>query len=301
MTRKLVIAGGSGFLGRVLADAWSRDEGEAVLLSRRPAPPSGSIWTVVWDGRTANGWSAELEGAAAIVNLAGRSVACLHTPENREEILRSRVDSVRAVASGLASCRNPPPVWIQASSLAIYGNPGDRICDETAPLADDFSARVCKAWEEALFASDSARRVALRIGIVLGRGGALGAWAKLARWFLGGSAGSGRQYVSWLHQDDFVSMVRWAIDRPQAMGTYNATGPNPATNADLMREVRRALGRPWSPPAPEWAVRWGARYLMRADPDLALTGRRCVPRRLLEEGFVFRHPDLRAALADFLP
>jgi uncharacterized protein (TIGR01777 family) len=304
MGRRFVIAGGRGFLGMALArDLAGRGE-EVVLLSRRPAPPEGTIRTVTWDGRAVGAWAGELAGAAALVNFTGRSVACLYTPENRREIIASRVDSVAALAAALAVCPRPPPVWVQASSLAIYGDPGDRVCDEAAPAAEGFSAGVCRTWEQEFFSRAvpaGTRRVALRIGFVLGRnGGALEPLARLARWFLGGTVGHGRQYISWIEIADFCSVCRWVIERPDAQGIYNVTGPVPATNADFMREVRRALGRPWSPPAPAWAVSLGARWLMRADPSLALTGRRCVPRRLAEEGFRFQHPDLRSTLRGLL-
>ena len=236
--------------------------------------------------------------------LAGRSVACIHTPENRREIVDSRVNSVRAIDQACRQCKQPPSVLVQAASLAIYGDPDDRICDETAPHGTGFSVEVCEAWEGAFFAgvaAGEARRVALRIGFVLGRdGGALKPLANLARWFLGGAAGSGRQYISWVHIDDFSAMCRWAIENPQAQGAYNATGPAPATNAEFMRALRATLGRPWAPPTPAWAVKLGARFIIRADPDLALGGRRCVPRRLLDEGFAFRHTDLGASLRELL-
>ncbi len=275
-----------------------------MLLSRRPAAPEGAIRTVPWDGRTVGAWAGELAGASALVNFTGRSVACLYTPENRREIIASRVDSVAALASALAVCPRPPPVWVQASSLAIYGDPGDRVCDETAPAAAGFSAEVCRTWEQEFFSRTvpaGTRRVALRIGFVLGRnGGALEPLARLAGWYLGGTVGDGRQYISWIELGDFCSVCRWVIDRPDTLGAYNVTSPEPVTNADFMRELRRALGRPWSPPAPAWAVRLGARWLMRADPGLALTGRRCVPRRLTEEGFRFQHRDLGATLRELV-
>jgi uncharacterized protein (TIGR01777 family) len=231
-------------------------------------------------------------------------VACLYTPENRREILASRVDSVRAIAQACDQCHEPPPVLVQASSLAIYGDAGDRICDESSPHGTGLGVEICEAWEGAFFKGDAAggaRKVALRIGFVLGRdGGALVQLAKLARWYLGGSAGSGRQYLSWLHLDDFCAMVRWAMENPEAQGAFNATGSSPVTNAEFMRALRAALGRPWSPPTPVWAVKLGARFVMGVDPSLALGGRRCVPRRLLDEGFVLHHTDLGETLRGLL-
>ena len=301
---RVVIAGGAGFLGRALARTLAQEGREVVILSRRAAPTDGLIRTEVWDGCAVGEWARELNGAAAVVNLTGRSVACVYTLENRQEIVDSRVNSVRAIAQACERCDEPPPVLVQAASLAIYGDPGDRICDEDSPHGAGFSVDVCEAWEGEFFADGApggARRVALRIGFVLGRdGGALGQLAKLARWFVGGAAGNGRQYISWVHLDDFSAMVRWAIENPGAEGAYNATGSTPVTNAGFMRALRAALGRPWAPPTPAWAVKLGARFIMHADASLALTGRRCVPRRLLEEGFVLQHHDLNATLRELL-
>jgi hypothetical protein len=199
-------------------------------------------------------------------------------------------------------CANPPAAVVQAGSLAIYGDAGERFCDEGAPAGEGFPVETCLLWEKAFDAlpTPRTRRVLLRIGFALGRnGGALGTLAGLARWFLGGSAGSGTQYISWVHLHDLNRMFLWAIEREDIEGVFNATGPNPVTNADFMRELRSTLGRPWSPPAPAWAVRIGAR-LMGTEASLALTGRRCVPKRFLEQGFSFRHPRLKEALRDLL-
>ena len=300
MHSKVILAGGRGFLGAALARHLAASGHEVVVLSRSPAE-GGPARQVAWDGRTDGPWRAELDGAAAVVNLTGRSVNCLPTPANRAEILASRLDSVRALGAACAAVAHPPRVWVQSSSLAIYGSPGERVCDETAPLADDFPASVCRQWEAALAAAAPAatRTVVLRIGLVLGPGGgALGPLVRLTRWFLGGTVGSGRQYLSWLHLDDMNAIFADAIGRDDWRGAYNACAPEPAANADFMRELRRAVGRPWSPPAPAWAVRLGARWLLRTDPDLALSGRRCVPARLRAQGFAFRFPALKPALAD---
>jgi uncharacterized protein (TIGR01777 family) len=303
MSRHVVLAGGSGFLGQTLARELVRREYAVTILSRTPRTGGGGIDYLAWDAATPGDWVHSLEGAAAVVNLAGRSVNCIHTPENRREIVTSRVNSVRAIGAAIARCARPPATLVQAGSLALYGNAGDRVCDEDAPHGKDFSAGVCEQWEAAFAETPTprTRRVLLRVGFALGRGGgALGPLAKLARCFLGGTVGSGQQYISWLHVDDLNEMFIQAIERPDISGAYNATGPAPATNAEFMRELRRAVGRPWSPPAPEWAVRFGAHWIMRTDADLALTGRRCVPRRFLEQGFRFRYTDLSAALRDLL-
>jgi uncharacterized protein (TIGR01777 family) len=297
---KAVLAGGSGFLGASLADELVARGWSVVILTRRPRQ-SSPVREVAWDGATIGPWTAELEDAQALVNFTGRSVNCVHTPENKRAILESRVASVRVLGEALARCRKPPLVWLQCGSLAIYGNPGDRVCDETAPTADDFSAQVCRQWEAAFAAAatTATRQVFVRIGLVLGPGGgALGPLERLTRWFLGGTVGSGRQYLSWLHQHDMNVLFLAALTDQRLSGAYNACSPNPVTNAEFMHELRRALHRPWSPPAPEWVVRFGARFLLRTDADLALTGRRCVPARLQAHGFEFKFPLLADALRD---
>ena len=283
----VVIAGGSGFLGRFLANSLVDRHQQVVVLSRQPGPDYGSIRTVVWDGKTVGDWGKEINGASAIVNLAGKSIACRPTPENRKEILESRVQATRALLDACSMCEEPPPVMVQASSLAIYGDTGDQICDESTPYADDWAADVCKQWESELFREFlGPRRVALRIGLVLGRqGGALQPLSMLAKCFLGGAAGSGRQYVSWINIEDVCSMIRWSIVVEATEGAYNATSPYPVTNAEFMRLLRKAVKRPWSPPVPAWAVKFGAKYIMKVDPDLILGGRRCVPTKFLKEGF----------------
>jgi uncharacterized protein len=303
MSRKIVLPGGSGFLGMAVARHFSTLGWEVVILSRRPAPATGSIRTAVWDGRTQGPWAAELEGAEAVINLAGRSIGCIHTPENRRQILESRVDSVRAVAAAVAQCRQPPAVLVQASAIGLYGETGDRICDETTPPGTDFLATVVSAWEAAFLAAPAGgpRRVILRQGHLLGRdGGLLTPLARLTRCFLGGAAGSGRQYLSWLHLADYCALCEWVIAGPECQGIYNACTPSPVTNAEFMRQLRQVLHRPWSPPAPAWIVKAVARFALGVDPSLPLAGCRCAPWALEAEGYTFRHPELGEALRDLL-
>ncbi|HEX8557255.1 MAG TPA: TIGR01777 family oxidoreductase [Pyrinomonadaceae bacterium] len=299
---RVVLAGGSGFLGRMLAEEFARAGYEPVVLTRRPSKKGSGARRVAWDGRTAGAWARELEGAAAVVNLAGRSVDCRHTKRRRREIVESRVGSVEALGRALASCAEPPAVFVQAGSLAIYGDAGRRICDERAPAGAGFPAEVCQLWERAFDSLElpSTRKVLLRIGFVLGRdGGALPTLARLARLGLGGTTGEGRQYVSWIHARDFCRLVLWCVGRADAAGVFNATGPCPVTNAEFMCELRCALRRPWSPRVPAWLVRLGA-FLLRTEPALALEGRRCLPERLVESNFKFLYTNLESALADLL-
>ncbi len=301
--KRVVIAGGSGYLGRRLARCLA-ERGDAVcILTRRPRPNNdpGENWREVsWDGRSAGDWMKALEGADVLVNLTGKNVNCRPTRANRDEIMASRVDSVRVLGGALRAVNSPPEVWVQASSLAIYGDAGDRICDESAHVAAAWPANVCTAWEAALGEAllPNTRWVTLRIGFVIGReGGALPVLERLARWGLGGRIGSGRQWISWAHETDIDRVFLRATDDRKMRGVYNATGPEPVTNDELMGALRAVLNRPWSPPVPKPAVHLGA-WLVGSDPVIALTGRRCVPKKLSDEGFEFCHRRLDGALRD---
>ena len=299
MSERVILPGGSGFLGRSFADYLTQHEYEVVILTRSPRTASGNVQELAWDGKTPGAWQQALEGAAAVVNFTGKSVNCRYTPENRREIIESRVDSVRILGQTIEQCSKPPPVFVQAGSLAIYGNTR-HCCDENAPHGEGFSVRVCERWEAAFHSLDlpRTRQVLLRIGFALGKGGgALAPLAAFARFYLGGTIGSGNQYISWLHLDDLNEMLLWAMERDDMEGTYNATGPQPVTNAEFMRLLRQTLNRPWSPPVPALAVRIGS-WLMRTEPELALTGRNCIPARLVEQGFRFHHTKLDEALTD---
>ncbi len=299
--KRIILAGGSGFLGRELAALLERRGEEPVILSRNPNQYDGPGRAVRWDGQNlADDWRSEIDGAAAIVNLTGKNVNCRPTKRNRELILTSRVDSVRVLGEALRNVENPPPVWIQASSLAIYGDAGEDACDESSPVADGFPANVCTAWEAALEKAvlPETRWVALRIGFVLGRNaGALPVLTRLVKFGLGGSIGSGKQWISWTHIEDMLALFVESLENSAIRGVYNASGPNPMTNRDFMRTMRRVLNRPWSPPAPAFAVHIGA-PIIGTDPKIALSGRRCIPARFTEAGFTFKHPDLEPALRE---
>ena len=297
---KVVLAGGTGSLGRRLAADLASDGHDIVILTRSPRP-SIEWRQVEWDGRTVGPWAAELDGAA-LVNLAGELVDRRPTAANVELLRRSRVEPTSALAAAAASAATPPPVWLQSSTLAIYGDAGDTVLDESAPAADGppQMAGVAKAWEAAASGAATDRLVVMRTGIVLDRGTpALNRLAGIVRWGLGGRVGNGRQWVSWIHVADFLAVVHRALDDPDLSGIVHVTGPNPVRNAELMAELRSVLRRPPAPPTPVALVRLGA-LLLGTDPALALTGRRAVPARLLGAGFAFRHPELRPALEDLL-
>ncbi len=298
-----MIAGGSGFLGTNLATHLSARGFEVVALTRRLSQHHATWRTVRWDGRTIDRWAEEIDGAAAVVNLCGRTVDCIKTPDHCDEILRSRVESTRILADAINAARTRPPVWVQMSTAHIYGDPPAVVCDESSPFGYGLAPFVGAAWEQAMQerAPSDIRKVVLRTSFVLGRrGGALRRLASLARWGLGGRIGHGRQGMSWIHEHDLNRIFERAITDPNMSGPYIASAPAPVSNAEFMKTLRRTLRRPFGAPAPAMLVRIGAHYILRTDPDLALYGRYVTPKRLINEGFTFEFPTLEPALLDLL-
>ena len=300
--KRVVLAGGGGFLGQSLAEALLERNYDVVVLSRSPRERDDDAMEVEWTGVHLGEWIQHLDRADAVVNLAGRNINCPHNARNILDIVGSRVNSVRAIAGASGHVLHPPRVWVQASAVGFYGDRGDQYCTEETPNGRDKLAEICREWENAFDSADvpKTRRVLLRIGVVLGRnGGALRVLARLTRCFLGGTVGSGNQFISWIHQADLNRMFLETIERKELSGSFNATSPNPVANREFMRVLRRALHRPWSPPAPAWGVRLGS-WLMRTEPSLALSGCRCPPKRFLDAGFRFQFPELLPALKDVL-
>jgi len=303
MALRVVIAGGSGFLGTSLGAHLAARGDEVVVLSRSAPRPRDGVADLRWDARTVGDWASSLDGADAIVNLTGRSVDCIKTPDHRDEILRSRIESTLVLGKALRAAARPPRVWVQMSTAHAYGDPPEVVCDESSPLGEGLAPFVARAWEEAFDRAcadmPAVRRVVLRTSFVIGRGGgALPRLARVVRMGLGGRVGHGRQGMSWLHASDMNAIFTRALDDERMSGVYIASSPNPVSQAEFMRELRRAMRVPIGLPAPAWLVRLGAPLVMRADPELAIYGRYVVPRRLSEQGFEFKHPVLRDALAN---
>lgn len=300
-SRTIVIAGGSGFLGRSLARHLARRSGIDVVILSRNRPQEDGPWIFkAWDASKLGDWIGVLDGAAALVNFVGRTVDCIKTPENKAEIMNSRVDATRVLGEAMTQIEHPPPVWVQMSTAHIYGDPPTEICDESSPLGTGLAPEVGEAWERAFHehCPDSTRGVILRTSFVVGRGGgALPRLRSIARLGLGGRVGDGRQGMSWIHEEDMNRIFERGIEDASMSGIYVATAPNPVSNAQFMRALRKAIGMPIGLPAFSWMVRIGAPLFMRTDPELAIFGRYCVPRRLEAEGFEFKHPDLAVALA----
>ena len=298
---KIVIPGGSGKVGNVLARAFHRMDHEVVVLSRNPAK---APWrTGRWDGETLDKWADEFEAADAVINLAGQSVNCRYTAENRKIITESRLKSTRVVGEAIAQTWQPPKVWLQASTATIYAHRYDAPNDEATgiiggaePNAPDtwrFSIDVATSWERALKDSPTpnTRRVAMRSAIVMhpDSDSPFDIILRLVRFGLGGQAGDGRQYISWIHEEDFVRAVLWLIEHQELEGPVNIAAPNPLPNAEFMRVLRAAWGVSFGLPAFEWMLELGA-LMMNSETELILKSRRVIPGKLLRSGFEFQFP-----------
>lgn len=303
---KIVIAGGTGQLGKLLARAQHAAGDDVVVLSRTP---HAAPWrTAAWDAKTVGPWAAELDGADVVVNMAGRSVNCRYTPANRRAIMDSRVDSARAIGAAIARAAAPPKSWLQMSTATIYAHRFDAPNDERSgiiggtepgvPATWRFSIGVAQAWERAVddVVLPRTRTVKLRAAVVMspGRGGAFDVLRRLVRLGAGGRAGDGRQYVSWVHDTDFVRAVDWIVRDETLRDAVNVAAPNPLPNAAFMRELRAACGMPVGIAAPRALLELGA-FFMRTETELVLKSRRVVPGKLTASGFAFDYPTWGAA------
>ena len=304
--KKIVIAGGSGFLGRSMSECFVRKGAEVVILSRSVPAAMAAQSHKLWDARTTAGdWLEAIEGADAVVNLTGRTVDCIKTPDHQDEILRSRVESTRVLGEAMRAVSSPPPVWVQMSTAHIYGDPPTAVCTEDSVTGIGFAPTIGTAWETAFAESrlPQQRGVVMRTSFVVGRdrgagGGALSKLGLLARIGLGGRVGSGTQGMSWIHEADLNQIFASSIVDDSMTGSYIVSAPNPVSQQDFMRTLRKTIGMPIGLPATELMVRIGAHVIMRTDPELALYGRYVIPQRLVDAGFEFQFPQLDSALAD---
>jgi uncharacterized protein len=305
--KQILIAGGSGFLGHALAGHFQKSGHPITVLTRSPKKMVNGVRAIEWDARTLGGWAQELDNAAAVINLVGRSVNCRYHQRNRKLILESRVEATRVIGEAIAQCKSPPPVWLNASTATIYRHTFGPAWDESGEIAstpeakDKFSIEVATVWERALDEARTplTRKVALRAAVVFGRNNnsIFPILRRLACLGLGGKMGVGRQFVSWIHEADFCRAVEWLIAHNQISGPVNIGAPNPVTNAEMMKTVREVCGVPFGLPAASWMLEIGA-FVLRTETELIIKSRHSVPRRLMESGFTFRFPLLRQALED---
>lgn len=308
---RIVITGGTGQLGEILARHFHAEGFEVATVARHVRPAAWS--TIPWDGRHAGEWIKVIDGADVVINLAGRSVNCRYNRTNRLEIIQSRILSTKLVGDAIVRSSHPPALWMNASTATIYRHALDRPMDEIdgeiggttrhMPTTWRFSYDVASSWERAFFGVETSRtrKIALRSSMIMSpdKGGVLDTLLNLVRVGLGGTLGSGKQYVSWIHDADFVRAIEFLIAQDELDGCINITSPVPLPNRDFMADLRRAYAAPIGLPATAWMLELGA-IALRTETELILKSRRVVPRRLVEAGFRFQFPDWPPAAKDLV-
>jgi uncharacterized protein len=308
---RIVLPGGSGQVGTILARHFHTQRHDVLVLARTT---SRAPWrTLLWNGATLDRWTEELEHADIVINLAGRSVNCRYTDRNRREIKESRTHTTHLLGEAISRLAHPPRIWMNASTATIYRHSFDRPMDEASgeiggnepgvPSSWCFSIDVATSWEEAFFAAHTpaTRKIALRSAMIMSpdRGGVFDTLLRLVRFRLGGASGSGKQFVSWVHERDFMRSIEYLIAHDDLDGTINIASPNPLPNAEFMAALREAWGTRLGLPAAEWMLELGAIFL-RTETELILKSRRVVPGRLLAHGFQFDFPDWAEAARDLV-
>ena len=311
--RKIVIAGGTGFIGRELVKFFSNDE--LIVLTRgisnvqtnsydknQPLPTNQQLRFVTWDAATKGDWCKELDGADIVINLCGKSVNCRYTTTNKEAIFSSRTNPTKAIGEAIARSVDPPRLWINAASATIYRHATDRPQDEyNGEIENDFSVQVCKTWEKTFFdcRTPFTRKVALRTAVTLGNGGVMIPYFNLVKFGLGGKQGSGKQMYSWIHVKDLFNIINWIEDHKEMEGLYNAAAPNPVTNDFFMSTLRKVCGDRFGLPAYEWMLKIGA-AIIGTEVELLLKSRWVLPTKLLESGFKFEFPLIEQAFSQII-
>jgi uncharacterized protein (TIGR01777 family) len=300
---KIVIAGGTGFLGKSLIDHFSNSATELVVFTRGASRVSGRTKYIHWDAKTLGPWADALEDASVLINLNGKSVDCRYTPRNKHIIYSSRLDATAVLGRAIQQTNHPPKLWINASSATIYRHSLDKEMDELeGETGSGFSVDVCQQWEQTFnkFETKATRKIIIRTGIVLGKvNGALKPLKMLARLGLGGPQGQGSQYFSWIHEKDFVRAIEFFIHNSATQGVYNIVSPTPVTNAHAMRSLRSAVKIPFGIPLPKPLLEIGA-LLINTETELILKSRRVVPKRLEQNGFEFEYKTIESALQDLV-
>ena len=313
--KKIIIAGGTGFIGQAIAKYFGR-ENHIVILTRQAvngllrnnkkllkATDGYNITYWRWDGRNIERhWAADIDAADLVINLAGKSVNCRYNAKNKEGIFNSRIQSTKVIGEAIRMAVNPPKLWINAGSATIYRHAEDRPQDEyEGEIHNDFSVQVCKEWENTFFDQRTpfTRKIVLRMSITLGNGGALTSLLNLVKFGLGGRQGNGQQMFSWVHVDDVCRTIEWLLDHPDLEGVFNCTSPKPVTNQRFMQLLRIATGHKLGLYAPATLLKIGA-ALIGTETELILKSRWVLPARLLETGFKFNYPDLEIAFRSII-
>jgi len=294
LTKKIVIAGGTGFIGRYLSSQFNDLGYEVVTISRR-APG------VTWNDKA--GIIATLENATMLINLAGKSVDCRYNEKNKAEILRSRTETTKALGEAILNCKNPPELWVNSSTATIYRHAEDRpMTEDKGETGTGFSVNVATSWEKAFFSFHlpQTRQVALRIAIVFGSdGGVIKPLINLVRFGLGGPQGKGTQMFSWIHIEDLFNIILFLQSHPELKGAFNCSSPNPISNRELMKTLRQVMNVKIGLPSPEWLLKMGA-VIIRTEPELVLKSRWVIPEKLVTAGYKFKYPVIEGTLGNIL-
>lgn len=300
---KLILAGGTGFIGKALVNYFKNQFSEVVILSRSSYTNHDNVRGVKWDGKTIGSWVSELENADVLINLSGKNINCRFTDQNKNEILESRVNATNALGQAVLHLKVPPKLWINFSAVAIYKSTIETTNTEySKEQGIGFMYEVCKKWESAFndFELHHTRKVTLRISVVLGKqGGMISKLLPLVKLFLGGKAGNGKQMISWIHEQDLCRIIDFLIHNNSTHGIYNAAAEFPVSNRAFMQTFRKVLGIPFGLPAPAFAVKLGA-FLMGTESSLVLDSVNVKSEKLLNEGFQFKYQDIYSCLKSVL-
>lgn len=297
--KTITIAGGSGFLGQILENYFSRKGHKIYILTRTPTRNN----EIYWNGKDIDNWSKILDGSDIIINLTGKSVDCRYTEENKKNILNSRIDSTHVLGLAINLCQNPPRLWINSSTATIYQHSLDKeMTEEHGEIGNDFSMNIAKSWEKTFYSilNPKTRKVVTRTSIVMGKhGGAIKPLKNLVNLGLGGKQATGNQKVSWIHELDFARAIEFLIENEHLNGTFNLAVPKPTDNKTLMKSFRKVMGIPFGISHPEWLIKLGAK-IIGTEPELVLKSRNVVPKRMLKNGFQFQFKKIDEALLDLI-